>query len=154
MRSVVQEQGKYSHVEATLVKEEQVADDGGAESDGGANPPTVESSRDHDAGPGGAVTGNDVGDRSEQTSRQDERPSTVDVCERDDDEGPETGEEQVDRQLVGSLDRGYPECFAEGNEGWVDDGRAHGSHQSQARHLQADGYFQGRGPVLSHHSGQ
>ena len=130
MRSVVQEQRKDAHVEATFMKEEQVADDRGPESNGGANPPTVESSRDHDAGPGGAVSGNDVGDGGEQTPRQDERPSTVDMGERDDDEGPEPGEEQVDRKLVGSLDRSDPECFAEGNKSWVDDGRAHGSHQS------------------------
>ncbi len=146
--TVVQEQGEDARVEPALVEEKDVADDRRPEGDGRPGRPAVERPGDHDAGPVGAVSRDDVSHRRQEGAGQEERATAVDMSEGNDEERPEAGEHQVDSQLVGGLNRREAERLAERDEGRIDDGRGEGSQEGEERQLQADGQLETSRPVL------
>lgn len=121
MWTVVEKEGKYAHVEAPLVKKVYVTYDSWSQGNCASYSQTVEDSCDHDASPGRAISSNYVGNCGQQACGDDDGPSAIGVCERDDKKRPASREEQVYGEFVRGLNWCDAECSPQGHECRVDD---------------------------------
>jgi hypothetical protein len=148
MRTIVEKESKYAHVETTFMKKVDIAYDCWSKCNGVSYCHAIEGSCNHDTNPARAITCNNVGNCRQQAAGEEDRPSAIDVREWNHEKRSSSRKEKVHREFIRCLDRCDSERFPQGYERWVNDSRAHRAEQSQKSYLEAYGELEPRGPVL------
>ncbi len=177
MRSIGKEEGVNAHVESTLMLKIEVANRCCSNSNCRSGGYTIEHSRDEDPIPGVAISSGNIGDSCYHISQQVDGSTTIDIGERDNDQGTDTSEDDIDGQLCGTKEKSvkvltafffhvlevslrdvlltvayyhwaFVEYLPHRYKCRVDNGRAHRPQHSQPTDLQRDEKLEKRRPVL------
>lgn len=138
MRPVGEEKGEDAHVQATLVQKVHVTDGGRPNGRRRASTNAVKHAGCDDPRPGGTVSRSNVCHGRHKVAADVDGPPTVHVGQGHGEQWTYACKDDIDGQLVGSLDHSDVKFLAEWHEGWVDNCARHRSQERKPADLQED----------------